>query len=98
MPLHIEDDAKQWLQKKQKPVTIQLVDVESCCAPSVSEATISFHTPKHQAQFEQISMYDTAIYIKKPLLANYTITLKLAGFGPFKLLSTKLAPVAVTEV
>lgn len=90
MTIQMSDELKDWLRAKQKPVCIQLLEVNGCCGPSVQELMANTRTPKDMHNYSHIELDGISIFIRKPLSANDAILLKHTGFGMFKILSAKL--------
>ncbi|HSH52296.1 MAG TPA: CC/Se motif family (seleno)protein [Bacteroidales bacterium] len=92
--LHCDETTKNWIKKREKEVTISLLDPVGCCA-GVVELVAKWGAPKDLKRYEIFHLdEDLTIYVQKNLpLRNNELTLKLSGIGPFKFLSPKgIAP------
>lgn len=90
MNIQLDEQTKNWLQAKNKPLVVKLLLVNSCCAPSVEEVTTQLGKPKDAQRYDEIEQDGVTIYVEKPITAYQNMTLKLKGIGLFKMVSVRL--------
>lgn len=90
MPLHIDEQTKSYLTAKGKPLSIKLLEVNNCCAPTLQELMTVPGKPKDIDNYYEAYVGNIPVYIRKPLKLDDQIELKVSGFGIFKSVSAKL--------
>lgn len=82
--INIEQDAKQWLEKKGKNVlTISRMDITGCCVAH-EDIDVNYRAPK-SGNYEKIDYDGLEIYVEKNLkFKDDLVDISLTGFGPFK--------------
>jgi hypothetical protein len=83
--INIDNEAKSWIEKKGKYLTVKTLKAGGCCGGGPIELATEVGIPDEANLFEQISLDNITIYIQKGINAkDNQITLKLSGFGFFK--------------
>ena len=90
--MHIELDAnaKEWIQSKGKPVSVKMIQVNVCCAPSVQELMTTMGKPKDMHNYKEFTIDSLSIFVENHLLRNEKLIMKLSGIGIFKTISASL--------
>lgn len=90
MALLIDEQTKGFLTAKGKPLTIKLVEVNNCCAPTLQQLMTIANKPKDIQNYYETTIEQIPVYVQKPLNLDDEIELKVSGFGIFKSVSAKL--------
>ena len=93
MHIQLDEKTKSYIQSKGKPISVKLLQINSCCAPSIEEVTIHFGKPKDVYNYIELKMDDLSIFVEKQISHNKEMTLKLFGLGVFK---TVIADISVS--
>ena len=87
MLIEMNEEVKERIRSKGNQLTVQLLEVRSCCAPDVQELVVLPFKPKNIQQYHEITIGDISVYVQKPLLLKEKMTLQMKGFGIFKRIS-----------
>ncbi|MFC5560193.1 CC/Se motif family (seleno)protein [Ureibacillus thermophilus] len=90
MHIKMDEEVKKRIRSKGNQLTVQLLEVQGCCAPTVQELVVSSFKPKKMQQYQEFIVEDISVYVQKPLLMNEKLTLQMKGFGLFKTISAKV--------
>ena len=91
MQIQIDDNTKNYIQSKGKPISVKTLQVSSCCAPPIQELMTYFGKPKDVHNYKELKLDNVSIFIEKHLSSNEKMTLKLSGIGIFKSISAKFS-------
>ena len=90
MHIQLDENTKSWIQSKDKPVTVKVNQIHSCCAPAIQDLMTYLGKPKDLHNYTEVEIDDLLIFVDKHLFLNDKITLKLMGIGIFKTVTAKL--------
>lgn len=91
MQIQIDENTKNYIQSKGKPILVKTLQVSSCCAPPIQELMTYFSKPKDVHNYKELKLDNISIYIEKHLSLNEKMTLKLSGIGIFKTITAKFS-------
>ena len=91
MQIQIDENTKNYIQSKGKPIFVKTLQVSSCCAPPIQELMTYFSKPKDVHNYKELKLDNISIYIEKHLSLNEKMTLKLSGIGIFKTITAKFS-------
>ena len=90
MHIQLDENTKNWIQSKGKPVSVKTLQVSSCCAPPIQELMTFFGKPKDLHNYAEMKVDDLSIFVEKHLSLNEKMILKLTGIGIFKTITAKV--------
>ncbi|MFO1441952.1 Fe-S oxidoreductase [Bacillus sp. Bva_UNVM-123] len=90
MQVEMDSASKMWIESKGRQLTVKILEVSSCCAPSVQEVVAVPGRPKTLHQFNELMIDNLSIYIQKTLYEHKKLSLTLSGFSFLKSISAKL--------
>lgn len=91
MHIELDENTKNWIQLKGKPVSVKMIQVNACCAPPVQECMTHFGKPKDLHNYAEFKIDNSTIFVEKHLLRNEKMILKLTGIGIFKTITARFS-------
>lgn len=88
--IEIDEASKQWIESKGNQLTVKMLEVDACCAPSVQELVAIPGEPKTFEQYKMLKIGNLTIYVQNYLSNKEKLTLKLSGVSFFKSMSAKI--------
>lgn len=56
MHIQLDEQTKNWIQSKGKPVSVKTLQINSCCAPPIQELTTYLGKPKDLHNYTEMKI------------------------------------------
>jgi hypothetical protein len=90
MHVEIDEESKKWIESKGNQLTVKMLEVDACCAPSVQELVAIPGKPKTHEHYKLLKIDNLTIYIQSHLYSKEKLILKLSGISFLKSISAKI--------